>query len=418
MTLIYVYAISHNFYVAIPNYFAALFTTHMRILKKITIVIISLLLIAALGLYFSGNKHVLNGITKTYFVGKSKPDIDDMTYFDVSNIKADHPEPWAIHNAYNLGMIPLEYLPMVDSMETTALLVFKDDALLFEKYWGNVNEKTTSNSFSMAKSFTAMLVGKAVQEGYIKSLEQPVGDFLPEFREGISASLTIRHLLQMTSGIPFGESYSSPFGYMAKSYYGDDLVGETMKFRVEKTPGTLWAYEGGNSVLLGMILEKATGRTVSDYFFQKIWSCIGAENDAHWNLDKEKGLAKTFSGFYATPRDFARIGKLYLQNGVWGKDTILDPAFVHECVTPVNVPDINGEACYWYGLNWWLGQYEGKKLISCRGMRGQYIAIIPEDNLIVVRTGHMQSSERKDHMPPDLFTYLDIASSIVSQIKY
>lgn len=390
----------------------------MRILKRIFFIIISLMLIAALGLYFSGNKHVLNGITKTYFVGKSKPDIDDMSYFDVSTIKADHSEPWAMHASYNLGKIPEKYLPLLDSMETTALLVFKDDALLFEKYWGHTDEKTSSNSFSMAKSFTAMLVGKAVQEGFLKSLDQPVGDFLPEFREGLGAALTIRHLLQMTSGIPFGESYSSPFGFMARSYYGDDLEALTMKFKVEQAPGTLWAYEGGNTILLGLILEKATGRTVSDYFFQKIWSCIGAENDAHWNLDKEKGLAKTFSGFYATPRDFARIGKLYLQNGVWGKDTVLDPTFVNNCLTPVGVPDINGETCNWYGLHWWLGEHANKKFFSCRGMRGQYIVVVPQDSLIVVRLGHQQSMERTNHMPPDLYSYLEIAESIVNQIKH
>ncbi len=386
----------------------------MRILKRVLIGLGILVLLAIIALYVTGNEHVLNGIGKTYLIGKTKPDIDDMHYFDVSNIPADHPEAWPMHAGYNLGKIPDQYSARVDSMGTTAFLVIKDDALLFEKYWEHTDETTLSNSFSMAKSFIAMLIGKAIDEGFIKSIDQQVGDFLPEFTNGEASLLTIRHLLQMTSGIPFGESYSSPFGYVAKSYYGNDLVKETMKFGVEKTPGTLWAYEGGNTVLLGLILKKATGRTPSEYFFQKFWSCIGAENEAHWNLDHEGGLEKTFSGFYATARDFARIGKLYLHQGVWESDTILSPSFVAECITPNNIPDINGEKCSWYGLHWWLGEHNGKKLFSCRGLRGQYIAVIPEDNLIVVRLGHDQNKERVGHMPPDLFMYLDIAQALAS----
>jgi CubicO group peptidase (beta-lactamase class C family) len=264
----------------------------------------------------------------------------------------------------------------------------------------------------MAKSFTAMLVGKAIEEGYIASLDQKVGDFLPEFTEGKNASLTVRHLLQMASGIPFGESYSSPFGYMAKSYFGHHLAEETMKYSVVKDPGSLWAYEGGNSVLLGMIIQKATGRTVSEYFFQKIWSCIGAEHMAHWNLDKKGGIEKTFSGYYATARDFARIGKLYMHDGVWDNDTILSPEFVRLCLTPNNVPDENGEACSWYGLHWWLGKNRGEDFFSCRGMRGQYIVGLPSENLVLVRLGHQQKSERVGHMPPDLYAYIELAREI------
>ncbi|MFN0032620.1 MAG: serine hydrolase domain-containing protein [Flavobacteriales bacterium] len=385
----------------------------MRHLRRIIIALIASILLAALALVVTGNKHVLNGITKTYLIGKGKPDIDDMEYFATSTIKADKPEPWPIHSKYNLSVIPSTFMASVDSMQTTALLVFKNDSLLFEQYWNGYDVNTKSNSFSMAKSFCAMLIGKAIDEGYIKSLDQPVGDFIPEFSEGKNSMLTIKHLLQMTSGIPFGESYGSPFGYMAKAYYGDDLVNETMKYRVEREPGTFWIYEGGNSVLLGMILKKATGRTPSEYFFQKVWSCIGAENDAHWNLDHEGGLEKTFSGFYATARDFARLGKLYEHEGVWETDTVIPTDFAKLCVAPNMIIDSSGEPCTWYGMHWWLGKYMGNDFFSCRGMRGQYIAVVPGEQLIVVRLGHNQRPERVDHMPPDLYMYLDIATAIV-----
>ncbi len=386
----------------------------MRWIKRILLSLVVIVLLAIVALYSTGNKHVLNGLTKTYLIGKSKPDIDDREYFSTSTMAADKPEPWPIHSKYNLVPIPPEFIAGVDSMETTALLVFKNDSLLFEKYWGGYDEHTSSNSFSMAKSFCSILIGKAIEEGYIQSLDQRVGDYIPEFSEGENAKLTIRHLLQMASGIPFGESYNSPFGYMAKAYYGTNLTEETMRFRVEKEPGTFWIYEGGNTVLLGMILKEATGRTVSDYFFQKVWSCIGAEDAAHWNLDRQGGMEKTFSGFYATARDYARVGKLYLHEGVWENDTVISPSFVRESLSPNMIADAKGEACTWYGYHWWLGKYNEKNFFSCRGMRGQYIAVIPEDNLIVVRLGHNQRPERVAHMPPDLFMYLDIASAIAN----
>ncbi len=386
----------------------------MRLLKKTFLSLVAIVLIAFIALYATGNKHVLNGFTKTYLIGKSKPDIDDKEYFATSTINADNPQAWPKHSNYNNGTIAQEMAATMQSMQTTAFLVFKNDSLLFEKYWNDTDEHTTSNSFSMAKSFCAMLIGKAIDEGYIKNLDQRVGDFIPEFSQGKNASLTIRHLLQMASGIPFGESYNSPFGYMAKAYYGDDLVAETMKFTIEKEPGTFWIYEGGNTVLLGIILKKATGRTVSEYFFQKIWSCIGAEDAAYWNLDKAGGMEKTFSGFYATARDYGRIGKLYLHNGICENDTVISASFVQESIAPNMVQDATGQPCTWYGLHWWLGQYKEKDFFSCRGMRGQYIAVIPEDNLILVRLGHNQQPERIDHIPTDLFMYLDIAASVAN----
>jgi CubicO group peptidase (beta-lactamase class C family) len=387
----------------------------MKIIKRILLGTLVLLALASLLLLLTGNKHVFNGITKTFLIGKSKPDIDDMHYFSVSNIKADHAESWPFHPRYNKGAIPEELNAINDSMETTAFLVIKNDSLLFEKYRMGYSETTLSNSFSMAKSFTSILVGKAIDEGYIKSIDQQVSDFIPEFKEGKNTLLTIRHLLQMTSGIPFGENYNSPFGYMAKAYYGKNLIQETLKFKVEKDPGTFWVYEGGNSVLLGMIIQKATGRSCSEYFFQKIWSCIDAENDAHWNLDHEGGMEKTFSGFYSTARDFARIGKLYENNGIWGNDTIISPGFVKESLTASGIVDDKNEPCTWYGLHWWLGSYEGQKFFSCRGMRGQYIVVFPEEKLIFVRLGHNQSKVRDNKMPKDLYAYIKIAKAISKQ---
>jgi CubicO group peptidase (beta-lactamase class C family) len=385
----------------------------VKLFKRIFIGLIVLIVLAILTLVLTGNQHVLSGIRKTYLLGKSQPDIDDMPYFDLREIKNGTPEPWANHSNFGKKSISEADISYLDSMETEALVVVQRDSLLFEFYGMGSDQNSRTNSFSMAKSFTGMLVGIAIEEGYVKSLDQKVADFIPQFVEGRNAELSIRHLLQMSSGIPFGESYSSPFGYMARAYYGDDLINETLKFQVEKDPGTFWIYEGGNTVLLSMVLQKATGKSLSQYFEEKIWSCLGTENSAFWNLDKENGMEKAYSAVYATARDYARIGSLYLHCGIWGNDTLVPPHFVDESLEPNMIPDSNNEQCTWYGFHWWLGKYKGHDMFSCRGLRGQYIVVVPNLELIVVRTGHKQNKERVEHMPTDLFRYLDMASSLL-----
>jgi hypothetical protein len=383
--------------------------------KRLLLSVFLLFGLLVVGLMVTDNSHVFTGFSKTYLIGKPIPDIDDMPMFDVSNIQADLPVAWPLSPRLNQTAPSKAQWSLMESMETTAFLVFHKDTLLFEQYWLDGGRDVVNNSFSMAKSFTSMMIGKAIDEGYIQSIDQPVGDFLAEFKDGKNGELTIRHLLSMTSGIPFGEDYGNPLGYMAKAYYGNDLLGATKGFSVERTPGTFWAYEGGNTVLLGMIIKEVTGRTPSEYFFQKFWSCIGAEKDAHWNLDKPNGFEKTFSGFYATARDYARVGKLMMNRGIWQSDTLLSPSYIDECFKPCMAKDEDEVPCTWYGLQWWMGQHQGLNFQSARGLRGQYIIMIPELDLLVVRLGHKEGKERVAHMPSDLLVYIEAARNISGQ---
>jgi len=386
----------------------------MQLVKRIIIGVFVLLGIAVLTVYATGNAYLIQGIRKTYLVGEKSPDIDDMTLFDVRKIAHGEPRFPIKYSAIQSVAFPEQYAAWNDSLGTTAYLVYWRDSLFFERYWEG-DSATVTNSFSMAKSVTALLIGCALDEGLIQSVDQPVSDFLPEYATGLNASLTIRHLLTMTSGIPFGESYSSPFGYMARAYFGDDLKKETAAYSVERDPNTLWVYEGGNTVLLGLILQKATGKSPSAYLEEKLWKRLGTEQDAHWNLDHADGIEKTFSGLYATARDFSKIGSLVMHGGVLDGDTLLSSEFIGQALAPVMVPDYKGDVCDWYGWQWWLGNYEGKSMYMCRGMRGQCVICIPELELMVVRIGHKQSKERIRHIPSDLYTYIDIAIAMLEQ---
>jgi len=253
-----------------------------------------------------------------------------------------------------------------------------------------------------------MLVGAAIQDGSIRSVDQKVGDFFPEFSEGINSKLTIKHLLQMSSGIDFGESYSGAFGYVAKAYYGYDIKSLTLKYRVSSEPGTEFLYQGGNTQLLSLIIEQTTGKPLSEYFSEKIWAEIGAEQDAWWTVDEE-GVTRASCCIYSNARDFARLGKLYMNKGSWNGQQLIPESYVEESLRPVGNIDLQGDLVDYYGYQWWLGEHEDSPFIAMRGIHGQYIIAFPERDLILVRLGNRRSDEELNHFPIDMYDLLDLA---------
>lgn len=377
----------------------------MKRLQRTFFFVLLIILVIYASLALTGNGHILEGIPQTYFRGVNKPDIDDLPFSDVREIPVGEAQDWPKSSAYNRFKLSDELLEKHEKYESTAYLIIENDSLLFEQYWGQGGVDVLSNSFSMAKSFTAMSIGVSVDQGLLNTSD-PVGNYLPRFKQGLNAELSIKELLQMSSGINFGESYTNPFGYQAKSYYNDDLIGLTKDYLVSKTPGTFWEYQGGNTVILSELLEKETGVRLSHYFGENIWSKIGAEHVAYWGLDDEDGMEKAFSAVYATARDFARIGQLYLNEGQWKGTQILSPAFVHESIQPCDARDKDGIPANHYGYQWWLGEFEGEKIFMCIGMRGQYIICQPSKNRVVVRLGHTRPETKVDRLPEDLFWWL------------
>ncbi len=349
-------------------------------------------------LYVTGNGYLPRGIYCTYLHGKSKPDIDDLQLFHTRKIN----NGVAVNLPAKLNVLSNENVAFLNSTESEAFLVFKNDSLVSEWYGSYGADSAHWNSFSMSKSAISLLIGCALQDGKISSLQDPISKYIPWNGKEVS----LEQLLHMSSGIPFGESYNSPFGYMARAYYGSDLKSITAPFQVEQTPGTYWSYEGGNTVLLGMVLEAATQTKISNYFEDKIWSKIGAASPAYWNLDKENGFEKPFTGIYATAKDFGMLGQCILHHGKVNGEVVIDSTFLAQSFEPWTIQDGNNSICDWYGLHWWMGEIDGVKFKSARGMRGQYIVMIPEKNMVIVRIGHQQSKERVNHMPVDLFTYI------------
>lgn len=329
-------------------------------------------------------------------------DIDDHLIFHQRKIEAPATsEPWPESSKYNKIELPQELQQLHQDMGSVAFLIIKSDSILYEQYWDGYSEKSLSNSFSIAKSIVSVLVGVALKEGAIQSLDQPVGDFLPEFREGAKSRITLRHLLWMSSGLNWDESYGNPFSMTTEAYYGSDLKKVIGRLEAVEEPGQKFEYKSGDTQILSFVLEAATGMTLAEYAEEKLWKPLGAEHKAEWSVDHVKGNEKAYCCFFSNARDFARIGQLYLNRGVWRGDTIVSPDYVRASLMPSRLPSAaTGETTDLYGYQWWLlPDYKGQFVFYARGILGQYIIVIPEKALVIVHLGSGREPRSEKHSP-------------------
>jgi CubicO group peptidase (beta-lactamase class C family) len=334
-------------------------------------------------------------------------DIDDYKIFDNRVVQPGIPQPWPLAKNYNKICLPDSLLQTLKELKTTAFLIIRNDSLLYEKYNEGYGEKSISNSFSVAQSIVNILTGIALKEGKIKSLDEPVGDFLPAFKNGRKSKVTIRHLLSMSSGLNWDESYSSLLSPTTEAYYGFDLEKLISKYDVINEPGTICSYKTIDVQTLSMVLHKATGKSLSDYASEKLWGKIGAEAQALWSLDHKDGDEKAYCCFNAEARDFARIGKLYLDSGKWKNEEIVPREFVLQSTTPNMLKDENGETTDYYGYLWWIINYRGERGFYARGILGQYVIVLPKHNIIIVRLGEKRGNVIINHCHKEVLQMID-----------
>jgi CubicO group peptidase (beta-lactamase class C family) len=275
----------------------------------------------------------------------------------------------------------------ISDNKTVAFLIIKNDTIQYQKYFDGYSDSSIVPSFSMAKSVTSILIGCALQEGFIKSVQEPITNYIPELKQNGFDNVTIEHVLQMTSGIHFDESYWNPFGEAAKFYYGDKLKKYISKLKLDNQPGKKFNYVSGNTQLLGLIVERALKtKTITTYLQEKLWTPLGMEYDASWSLDNKNGTEKTFCCLNARAKDFAKIGLLYLHNGNWNGKQIINKDWVAQST---KVDTSNGSA-WFYQYQWWLPSQNGDYM--AQGILGQYIYVNPNKNLVIVRLGHTNAN--------------------------
>jgi len=361
----------------------------MKVLKFLLKAIAALLLMLVLFILVSGKIYLFKTLAYN-FVG-----IDDLDLFEHRTVATGEGIEWPLSKNYNSKPMPAELKSTLEQYKTVSFLVIKNDSILYEQYWEDKSDTSHTNSFSMAKSIIGVLIGIAIDEGKIKSLDQKVGDFIPEYKTGSRAQLTIRHLITMSAALSWDEAYANPLSVTTEAYYGTDLFSLVKDQEVVGTPGKEFNYQSGCSQLLGFIIEKATGKHIAEYASEKLWKPLNAMQAAEWSLDKKDGTEKAYCCFYSNARDFARIGSLYLHHGNWHGNQILDSTYVAESVTPAPLDD-NGQPNKVYGYHWWIGDFSGKHIFYCRGILGQYIVAIPDENIIFVRLGHKRGEKAAD----------------------
>lgn len=267
--------------------------------------------------------------------------------------------------------------------KTVAFLIIQNDTLKYENYFNDYSKESIVASFSMAKSFTSFLIGCAIEDKYINSIDDPVTIYIPELKENGFEDVTIENLLQMTSGLDFNESYINPFGHAATFYYGRNLEKSSLKLKLKNKPNELTEYVSGNTQLLGLILDRVLKeKSISQYLEEKLWKQVGMEYSASWSIDKKKdGLEKTFCCINARAIDFAKFGRLYLNKGNWNGKQIVSKSWVHSSTKLDSLKGSN----LGYQYQWWIPNEKGDFIAE--GILGQFIFVSPSQNLIIVRMG-------------------------------
>lgn len=271
----------------------------------------------------------------------------------------------------------------LEKNKTVAFLVIQNDSIKYEKYFNKYSRESTVASFSMAKSFTSFLIGCAIEDNYISSVDDAVTKYIPELEKNGFDNVSIENLLQMTSGLNFNESYFNPFGHAATFYYGRNLEKSSLKLGLKNKPNESTDYTSGNTQLLGLLLDRVLKeKTISQYLEEKLWKQVGMEYRASWSIDKKNdGIEKTFCCVNARAIDFAKFGRLYLNNGNWNGKQLISKSWVENST---KLDSLNGSSLG-YQYQWWLPNKKGD--FMAQGILGQFIFVSPSENLIIVRLG-------------------------------
>ncbi len=382
-------------------------------MRKKIVYFTCLFLIINLCIIISGKKWVYKAIAITYLKGYSSSYISDYIYFPANIINAGNHQEWLVGKNYNLAKLPAFIDSLNSVLETTAFVVIQNDSVIFEKYWHEYSADSMSNSYSVAKSWVSTLIGVAIKEQKIKDVNETVCLFLPEFCTGENSRVTIKHLLTMSSGLNWKESYYNPLGKTSEAYYGNNIKKLMLSLKNVEPPGETFKYQSACTQILTFILEKATGKTISDYASEKLWRPMGAKHPALWSIDKENGDEKGFCCINSNARDFARLGRLYLNFGSWNGKQILDSTYIKEATSYSNLVDENKNKNTKYGYHFWIAKHKNMHVFYSRGLWGQYVICIPEKNAIIVRLGRKYGNQKKCGHFDDFYAYIDASLEIL-----
>lgn len=390
--------------------------------KWLVLPIVALLIIISLGLIVTGNAYIFQALQLTYLKGESTANIDDYVDFDNRTIRTKEAIAW--EKDANFGKIELTSTLQnaLDNDETVAFAIIKDGKLLYENYWQGYDANSHTNSFSMAKTITTMLYLKAVEDGYIGSVNEPITKWLPEYADNQYAqNCTLADLSAMTSGYDWTEDYYLPINPTAKAYYGNDLVKQITSRDFVAECGGNFDYSSGDTQLLGIALSRSLephGYTVSSYLEEKFWQPLGMQGDAYWSLDGSENIEKAYCCLNASALDFAKFGQLLLNGGEWQGEKLLSKEHVEFMVTPNAAAFPDGYAQI-YGHSVWMDRDSPIPFYGILGHLGQRVLVLPDENAIIVRLGKQKGLPNQVdgfHLETDLGQYVSEVKLILDSL--
>ncbi|MFV9483444.1 serine hydrolase domain-containing protein [Christiangramia sp. ASW11-125] len=381
----------------------------MKKIFKLLLYITLFIVVLSIGLYLTGYGYILRAVQTTYLNGHKTAFIDDHPYFENAIIEnGEDIQEWPLAKDYNSIKATRSLDSLHKELETAAFLIIQNDSLVYEKYYQEYGAASQTNSFSMAKSVVSLLMYKAIQDGYLENIEQPVENFFPQFDK----KLKIGDLSSMASGLNWDENYYNPFASTARAYFGKDIREQVLDLKVIKNPGEEFEYLSGNTQLLAMVIEKATGKTLSNYLSESFWKPMGMNDSALWQLDsKDSAMEKAYCCIATNARNFGKFGKFLLNNGNWNGEQLLDSAYIEQLSKP------RFEDSPYYGYGFWLSDYKDKEIYYMRGILGQYVIVIPEDELVIVRLGEKLIRKDDDKHYEDFYRYIDDTYKMIGNRK-
>ena len=365
----------------------------IKFLLSLTVVLVITILVV----FVTGNQYLLKGVWATYLHGETSATITDKQFFDQRTVTASAGQAWPKAQQYNQQSLSDTLAKTLEATASIAFVVIKNDSLLVERYWQGFSDSSQTNSFSMAKSITAMLAQMAIQKGIFTGWDQKVQDILPGLSGAYKAQLELQHLANMTAGLQWNEHYQNPFDITARAYYGPDIQDLMLnEVPVVQEPGASFEYQSGATQLLGLCLREATGKTLSQLASEWLWQPMGATRNASWHVDSEAGMELNYCCFNSDAKNFARFGQLILRKGNWQGRQLLDSSFVKRLYQASPVPH--------YSFSFWRQlKGFGSPVVYMRGILGQYVMVFPEQNLVVVRLGHQRLPKADDSPHPQDF---------------
>lgn len=383
----------------------------MRVLFNIMVFVVVAIAIATATLVASGNRYLLTAFIRTYVEGNTTANINDYRVFETRVISGSRPQPFASRDDA-LDSVPAALRQTLTDNKTAAFLMVHQGTIIAEYYANGYSASSKTNSFSVAKTVVAMLLGAAIEDELIVGLDQRITDFLPEFEaDPLGVNANIGSLAAMNSGYAWDEHYYNVTSPTVELLYGENSEAFVLSGEFSAAPGQTFYYSSASTQLLAVLLSRALkdkdpNYTLSRYLSEKLWHPLGMNDSALWHLD-ESGMEHGYCCINTNARNFAKLGQLMLQGGRWNEQQLLPATYVAAMTSP--------KANDKYGLSTWLGLDKDPPYFAMDGHLGQFVIVIPSRELVVVRLGESASKVSKSNASRQF--YVDQAMLLLDSLE-